>query len=98
VRKFVLDEPADQIEVLLKEVCVPSSVSATTRRRHLMRPTLEHKSDEWYNERQLEQRMATVITDYVGHVGDFVLLSRMLLNEIHDHNELVARIEAEKAT
>jgi hypothetical protein len=42
--------------------------------------------------------MAQVITDYVGHVGDFVLLSRMLLNEIHDHNERIARREAEDAT
>jgi hypothetical protein len=63
-----------------------------------MRPTLEYDSPEWHSERLLEQRMAKVITDYVGHVGDFVLLSRMLLNEIHDHNELIARRETEEAT
>jgi hypothetical protein len=63
-----------------------------------MRPSVEYNSPEWQHERFLEQRMATIITDYVGHVGDFVLLSRMLLNEIHDHNERIARRDAEEAT
>jgi hypothetical protein len=63
-----------------------------------MRPSIEYNSPEWGYEHLLEQRMAKVITDYIGHPGDYVLLSRMLLNEIHDHNERIAHIEAEKAT
>jgi hypothetical protein len=61
-----------------------------------MRPALEHNSLEWRYERLLEQRMADVITQYIGRRGDYVLLSRMLLNEIHDHNERIARREAEE--
>jgi hypothetical protein len=68
-------------------------MTADRKDQTMTRP--EWGTEEWRQQAILEEHMAGHITQYVGLRGDYVLLSRQLLNIIDNHQDRMDRLEEE---